>query len=1815
VTAPTQGSVIFNTTTDAGQVYGIIVDGWNGDQCNVSVEEVLVGGDPPELDGTDLEEPTFADGEFGFLEDTICAGAEDVPFTLEGEVEGACSYRWTLNGEDIEDGTNSTEEFIDFPDPGTYEICVYASNLCNETDPVCVEVVVAPLEPFITFDTICEGDDYVWIGPFGGELAPEPAINPNNPGTFQYTSTAFNAYDCTVPAELNLFIINENDENPTQVDTFACYDEAALGDFTFYCEVLSEPGSYDQECISPTTGCDTFFLIDLVVFGGPFNIDPACTGNREMGFFFQDPEDGGYTPWFEQFLLIENDPDLDIEYNWLVINEDDTLGNGRDLILNQDTIEKYSDNRFLNLRLEVTIYSNGDVVCTSSAEYYFDLDNNFPRAIDILGDTSYCAGQPELTLFANVEDPIFPDPNGEPDNIFLLNWDLPDGFDFVPPSEEDSDTITISAPNPVTDSTICVTVFSERCFFTDTLCFDLKQEIPDVPELGPDGFTCDTFYTFAPDLANSGGWSIIDTPASGNTLTFDNNGLSTTTIRVSEPGEYTFEWREGPESCAEYDTISVTFWENPFAVNYADTCFDLDFQVEIDIEGGAPPYSIHSDTDISGSLNGNVFTSDIIEIDFQGNYGDTLYLVVEDANGCLSDSIPITLVCECESEIGGMATDTLLYCEGDSAFANYLGGHENDGNDTLMYILHTLDTNVLGTILDTAIFTGGGIEYPDGITFGQVYYISMVIGNAQSADSAYVNLMDPCLVVAPGQPVIWYENPIADAGMDREECGFEANLEAVPSVGTGTWTAVPDTGAVVFGDPNDPNTLVTVDAAGVYTFRWSENNEGCEDFDEVEIDFKGDILFTWFDECNDVATEYRATIILSGGAGGYFEVNGDGTFVDDTLFTDWIPKGTTDTFYVDDALGCGPIPIILFSDCECTTDIGVLDTTNFLSACADECIDVTPYYTDTGEFLDGNDVASYILHNSWDTIPGSVVIGQRANGVFCYEDFASTIEYGDTLYAARIVGNNRGTGVVDLNDPCLKLTYGIPILFYEVPVADAGPDAQFCFFEGQLEASFATDGTGEWTYLDGPSANVDIIDPTSDTTDVVVEDYGAHQFIWTETNADCIDADTVELVFVSSPEFDLSSVEIQCDDIGATYTVTVDILLGDTSNLMVDGTVGGTLTGRTFVSDSITSGDSYTFSVFDGNTCDTMSFTDSYECPCLTEIGAIVGDELNLCEDEVVFGVSYNSSGEFRDGNDELRYVLVNDAGDRLFESSSPNFSFDAGTMNLGETYYVRVYLGSVIGGDFQYDEDCTLWDGEVAVTWWDYPEAIAVPSADTITCVVETIDIDGSGSVGDRLSYSWSTSDGDIVAGTENQAVVSVTASGNYTLVVTDDLSGCSDEVTIFIDRSDDVPEAIIADPEILTCEVLEVTLDGSASTSGPDIVYEWTTTDGNIISDPSEVTITVDQVGTYRLLVENQSNDCRVATTVTVEEDRDLPEVEAEALGQLSCSSEEVTITGAGSSEGSEFVYSWSTSDGMIVGATDGRDIQASDIGTYQLVIRNTENGCVDSTTAVLERADNELSGIEVDYRHPQCNGDVNGVIEITPIGGEDPITYTLVGVDENNTGVFNNLGPGVYTIEVTDTYGCIETAEVELIDPPVITLDLTESVVIESGDSVIVDAFLPPDAIIDTLIWDTEGQPYRCLDEECLSIMITPSETVTVSAEAIGGAGCGDDDAMRIIVKVYRDVYIPNIFTPNGDGMNDYFLPETGRRVTQVNYMKVYDRWGSLLFESRNFMTGDTNFGWDGTFRGREMNPGAYVYKVEVTYDNGTTEQLHGTVTLTR
>ncbi|MBV6652962.1 MAG: gliding motility-associated C-terminal domain-containing protein, partial [Mameliella sp.] len=95
----------------------------------------------------------------------------------------------------------------------------------------------------------------------------------------------------------------------------------------------------------------------------------------------------------------------------------------------------------------------------------------------------------------------------------------------------------------------------------------------------------------------------------------------------------------------------------------------------------------------------------------------------------------------------------------------------------------------------------------------------------------------------------------------------------------------------------------------------------------------------------------------------------------------------------------------------------------------------------------------------------------------------------------------------------------------------------------------------------------------------------------------------------------------------------------------------------------------------------------------------------------------------------------------------------------------------------------------------------------------------------------------------------------------------------------------------------------------------------------------------------------------------------------------------------------------------------------------------------------------------------------------------------------------------------------------------------------------------------------------------------------------------------------VYIPNVFSPNNDGINDILYVQGDSRVENVEEFTVYNRWGEPVFEAFNFQINDDQFGWDGTFRGDIMNSGVFVYYVLVTFDNGTTAEFKGDVILMR
>jgi len=105
------------------------------------------------------------------------------------------------------------------------------------------------------------------------------------------------------------------------------------------------------------------------------------------------------------------------------------------------------------------------------------------------------------------------------------------------------------------------------------------------------------------------------------------------------------------------------------------------------------------------------------------------------------------------------------------------------------------------------------------------------------------------------------------------------------------------------------------------------------------------------------------------------------------------------------------------------------------------------------------------------------------------------------------------------------------------------------------------------------------------------------------------------------------------------------------------------------------------------------------------------------------------------------------------------------------------------------------------------------------------------------------------------------------------------------------------------------------------------------------------------------------------------------------------------------------------------------------------------------------------------------------------------------------------------------------------------------------------------------------------------------------------------LTVRVDVDANIYIPNVFSPNGDGENDYVTVFTDHRVRKVVYLEIFDRWGNQVFVNKNFDPNDLSLGWDGRFRGNFMNPAVFAYIARVELINGALIDRKGDITIVR
>ncbi len=306
-------------------------------------------------------------------------------------------------------------------------------------------------------------------------------------------------------------------------------------------------------------------------------------------------------------------------------------------------------------------------------------------------------------------------------------------------------------------------------------------------------------------------------------------------------------------------------------------------------------------------------------------------------------------------------------------------------------------------------------------------------------------------------------------------------------------------------------------------------------------------------------------------------------------------------------------------------------------------------------------------------------------------------------------------------------------------------------------------------------------------------------------------------------------------------------------------------------------------------------------------------------------------------------------------------------------------------------------------------------------------------------------------------------------------------------------------------------------------------------------------------------------------------------------------ITATVNGGTPG--YTYTWSPTGGNA--AINGNLAP----GVYRLTVTDTENCTATATNTIIE-----LPGIALSaYVHDVlCDPLRNGFIDLTAVTAHPPATYSW------NTGSVAedivNLGAGAYSVTVSDANGCVVDTAFTVINQNVFSIDAYPAdTTIDLGNSVTVTA-VPTGGNISSIIW----QPSNGLDcSDCITSQASPVNSVYYVATATSDSGCVASDRVNITVIPKYVIFIPNVFTPNGDGANDFFEVFGNKDAWKQFEVQVFNRWGELVYESN-----DMNFKWDGVYKSTNAPPAVYVYVVHITYiDNYTDKIYKGSVTLVR
>ncbi len=443
----------------------------------------------------------------------------------------------------------------------------------------------------------------------------------------------------------------------------------------------------------------------------------------------------------------------------------------------------------------------------------------------------------------------------------------------------------------------------------------------------------------------------------------------------------------------------------------------------------------------------------------------------------------------------------------------------------------------------------------------------------------------------------------------------------------------------------------------------------------------------------------------------------------------------------------------------------------------------------------------------------------------------------------------------------------------------------------------------------------------------------------------------------------------------------------------------------------------------------------------------------------------------------------------------------------------------------------------------------------------------------------------------------------------------GCQDSISSMIQVFNSDSFSLDFSPQS-GCKKLDI--DFFARTEGPISQYRWDFGDGTtLVSTTPSVKHTYDRIGTYTpKLYYTDATGCENSVTniKSILVKGSVPNFDIANTNQL-CDSGMIRFNDLSIFNDPIISYSWNFGDGKISNLSTPSNKYLNP-GFYDVSLKIlTQSGCMDSVKKknlikVVQSPSIHITGDSLLCFNTAVQHAGNYLRVDTSL-----VTWNWIFPNGNSATQLNPsaqtyLKDGDFSITAvaTNSSGCRDTAIKKVIVNLLPTSVMQDSITILAGNPVTLPITYSPK--VNAYLWGPSAG-LSCIT--CPKPDAVPKFTTTYSVLYTDSVGCKNKDTIQVNVLCKdANLFMPNTFSPNDDGRNDVFYPR-GTGIYSVRILRVFNRWGELVFEKANFPANNASFGWNGIFKGAKPIQDVYIFQVEVYCENGQLIKQEGDIAL--